>query len=95
MKRWVIILDSCEIIANCNLSIKLFLYFPDKCLPGCFTGFYLPAWKLPSVFIITISSLCGKNLISITDDSSYHVYSLHVITIYNPVIDLRSEHPDA
>ena len=78
MKIGIVILYGTDMILHGDSYSQFLLYFPTKCFFGCFSLFYLPSWKLPQAFEITISTLGGEDFFILMYDGCYYFDCFHV-----------------
>ena len=81
MKLWIVPLDSLYQSLYNNSCFQLFPYFPLQSIFWCLSSFHLSARELPTVLIVTISSLGGEDApLVIVYNCRYDFYLFHYPT---------------
>ena len=87
MESRIVVLHRHDKPVDRDLCVQLLTYLAPQCVLTAFALLYLAAGKLPPVFPLAITALCGKHQTVAADNGSHHFYMLHVLYInrYNPM----------
>ena len=88
MEGWVVVFDHCKQSSYCDFGIQLLFDLTLKGLLRSFSGLNFSARNLPAIFEFAVTTLCGKDTISILNNCSYYInyvpHSYHSMWLYAP-----------
>src|SRR5574344_1617633 len=77
MEFRVVIFHRAEEFIHADFRRQFLTNLPLQSFLWCFSSLHLPARKLPPVFPLAVSSLCGEYLIIFANNRSYDFYLFH------------------
>jgi hypothetical protein len=90
MECGVVVIDRAEKFSDRNINGEFFFQFASERFLRSFSGLHFSAWKFPTIFEFSVTSLGCENFVAVFDNACYYFDAFHDCRSFTSTVVVKS-----